>query len=130
MDIHFQRGTRPRAADLNRLAESAGSAHLGSAGFLAADNGSEQVPRNPRRTAGLPPVRLVPADVCPAVVTGDEGVPGVYRVSLHPNGIGGPGAGSATVSMTEFGPEQDIPSGTVVLAHAIAIAAAEDGEDD
>jgi hypothetical protein len=74
--------------------------------------------------------RLVPADVCPAVVTGDEGVPGVYRVSLHPNGIGGPGAGSATVSMTEFGPEQDIPSGTVVLAHAIAIAAAEDGEDD
>lgn len=130
MDIHFQRGTRPRAADLNRLAESAGSAHLGSAGFLAVDNGSEQVPRNPRRTAGLPPVRLAPADVCLAVVRGDTGVPGVYEARLYPNGMGGPGRSSATVSMTEFGPENDIPAGTVVLAHAIAIAAAEDGEDD
>lgn len=49
MDGSFQRGTRVHAADLNRLAESASSAHLGSAGFLAVDNGFEQVPRNPRR---------------------------------------------------------------------------------
>ena len=75
-------------------------------------------------------IRLVPADVCPAVIRGDAGVPGVYDVLLCPNGIGGPGRGMATVSMTEFGAENDLPSGTIVLAHAIAIAAAEDGEDE
>lgn len=79
--------------------------------------------------AGSAP-RLVPADVCPAVVRHGSGVPGVYDVLLCPNGIGGPGRGMATVSMTEFGAENDLPSGTIVLAHAIAIAAAEDGEDE
>ena len=80
-------------------------------------------------TGGSAGPRLVPADVCPAVIRGDAGVPGRYNVWLYPNGIGGHGGSEATVSMTEFGVENDLPSGTVVLAHAIAIAAAEDGED-
>ena len=70
-----------------------------------------------------------PADACPAVVRQSSGVPGVYDVWLYPAGIGKPGRSAATVSVTEFGVENDLPSGTIVLAHAIAIVAAEDGDD-
>lgn len=49
MSDEFLPGRHLGAGALNRLSESARSAHLGFAGFLATDNGSEQVPRNPRR---------------------------------------------------------------------------------
>ena len=46
----FFPGQIPSAEEMNALSQAADSAHLGVAGFLAADNGFEQVPRNPRRT--------------------------------------------------------------------------------
>lgn len=45
----FFPGQIPSAAEMNALLQAADSAHLGAAGFLAADNGFEQVVRNPRR---------------------------------------------------------------------------------
>ncbi|MBR1608000.1 MAG: hypothetical protein IJ678_00115 [Kiritimatiellae bacterium] len=45
----FLPGQTVGASDLAALARAAESAHLGRAGFLAADNGSEVVLRNPRR---------------------------------------------------------------------------------
>lgn len=125
----FRPGEPLRASDLSRVAGEAAAAQMPAAGFLSFQNGAETVVRNPRRArhARTPAVR--PAGVCPAVILNDSGVPGVYNVSLYPNGIGGPGRSFATVSMTEFGVENDLPSGTIVLAHAIAIAAAEDGEE-
>lgn len=125
----FRPGEPLRASDLDRVAGEAAAAQMPAAGFLSFQNGAETVVRNPRRArhARTPAVR--PADVCPAVVRSGGAVPGVYNVMLHPNGIGRPGGGLATVSMTEFGVEHDLPSGTIILAHAIAVAAAEDGED-
>ena len=49
MTTTFFPRTRLRAGELNELAERAESAHLGGASYLAADNGFEQVARNPRR---------------------------------------------------------------------------------
>ncbi len=129
MSDEFLPGRHLGAGALNRLAKTADSAHLGFAGFLASDNGFEQVARNPRRPpGGSAGPRLVPADVCPAVVHGNLGG-GLYSVWLYPNGIGGPGRSAATVCLTERGVENDLPAGTIVLAHAIVIAAAEDGDD-
>ena len=45
----FQPRRRLRASQLNELARSADSAHLGAAGFLSQENGLEQVARSPRR---------------------------------------------------------------------------------
>lgn len=46
----FFPGQIPSAEEMNALSQAADSAHLGVAGFLAADNGFELVSRNPRRT--------------------------------------------------------------------------------
>ena len=125
----FRPGAPLRASDLSAVAAAAAESRIPAAGYLSFQNGAETVVRNPRRIAR----RTAPAarnpDVCPAVVRSGGAVPGVYNVMLHPNGIGRPGGGLATVSMTEFGVEHDLPSGTIILAHAIAVAAAEDGED-
>lgn len=45
----FTAGTRLRAGQLNALAGRADAAHLGAAGFLAQENGREQVARSPHR---------------------------------------------------------------------------------
>lgn len=80
-------------------------------------------------TSGSAGSRLVPADVCPAVIRSGTSIAGVYSVLLYPYGIGGPVRNAATVCLTERGVENDLPAGTIVLAHAIVIAAAEDGDD-
>lgn len=74
-----------------------------------------------------PPVSV---ECCPAVVeTVYAAIPGAYRVRLYPEGLGGHAGASALLCATERGVEPGLVSGTVVLAHAVALAAAEDGED-
>lgn len=50
----FSPRTRLRASDLNDLSGRAESAHIAGGGFLASDNGFEQVVRNPRRNPPVP----------------------------------------------------------------------------
>ena len=59
----FFSGQIPSAAEMNALLQAADSAHLGAAGFLAADNGFEQVVRNPRRQI-VRGAAAVPAAAC------------------------------------------------------------------
>lgn len=68
-------------------------------------------------------------DAIPAVVVQASAVPGLYRVTLYPSGIGGPSGGNAFLACTERGMEMDLPAGTIVLAHSIVLAAADDGDD-
>lgn len=126
----FRPRRRLRASQLNELARSADSAHLGAAGFLSQENGLEQVARSPRRpiVARTAPATLA-TDAIPAVVVQAEAVPGLYRVTLYPSGIGGPSGGDAFLACTERGMEMDLPAGTIVLAHSIVLAAADDGDD-
>lgn len=58
----FQPRRRLRASQLNELARSADSAHLGAAGFLSQENGLEQVARSPRRTVGKRNEKIIPLD--------------------------------------------------------------------
>lgn len=63
MSDEFIPGQQLGAGALNRLSKTADSAHLGFAGFLANDNGFEQVARNPRRTT--PPSKSADVRVRP-----------------------------------------------------------------
>ena len=70
---------------------------------------------------------LTSIECCPAVVHGSGGVPGTYVATIYPRGIGGSVSETVLLAATERGVELDLPSGTVVLAHAIVLSAAEDG---
>ena len=123
MSAWFGKGSRLRASDLNDLSGRAEAAHLGAAGFLAQENGREQVARNPRRD---PPVRAARPSGCgavPAVVRSCAG--GVYAVDLYADGIGAPRTGRASLVLTEVQSLAPLAAGTVVLAHlqpAVAVA--------
>lgn len=127
----FQPRRRLRASQLNELARSADSAHLGASGFLSQENGLEQVARSPRR---MPPISRMPSamsvECCPAVIKGEGDVPGTYEAELYPYGLGKPPQLKRVhIAITERGVELGLPVGTIVLAHAVAIVTAEDGGD-
>lgn len=117
----FLPGHRVRSGDLNDLAQVADSAHLGGAGFLSADNGAEQVVRNPRRfPTGASAGR---GDIVPAVVLGCTA--GVYRVELYGAGLFSDPTEEADLVLTETHMRAELPAGSVVLAHRVRLMLAD-----
>jgi hypothetical protein len=88
----FFPGQIPSAEEMNALSQAADSAHLGAAGFLAADNGFEQVPRNPRRTVHAGASAAPKTDT--AVAAASESAPQNRSVEVR-----------AAVAATEADPE-------------------------
>lgn len=85
MSVRFGKGSRLRASDLNDLSGRAEAAHLGAAGFLAQENGREQVARNPRRSAPVPPRPSAPRlfDLCFKPVPDSDGELGIHVFCGH-----------------------------------------------
>ena len=72
--MSFFPGQIPSADEMNALSGAADSAHIGAAGFLAADNGFEHVVRNPRRNPPAPGAAPAPRTDT-AVADADEAAP-------------------------------------------------------
>lgn len=84
MTPEFTRGTRLHAADLNRVASEAASAHPGFSGFLAGGNGRELVMRSPRRQSsrGVPRGAAGQTDIA-VIADVDAGTAGPRSASVY-----------------------------------------------
>lgn len=140
----FQPRRRLRAAQLNDLARSADSAHLGAAGYLSQENGLEQVARSPRRP-GAAVVRKSASPASDGALIGivhqgtrestssseyeDEVNANGMTVDLYPNWPQTTGSRTARLYTPCVYRRAPLMVGDPVLCHPCSIAVTAEGED-
>lgn len=127
MTPEFTSGRRPRAADLNRLASEAASAHPGFNGFLAADNGAGLSLRSPRRDPSPRAHRAVDGGDPHLVVRIKDGSPhtadAAWTLAGDPVPVGSGALPHFFVYASDLAAGTDAAAGgSVVVAHRVAPA--------
>ena len=138
----FQPRHRLRASQLNELARSADSAHLGAAGFLSQENGLEQVARSPRRMS--PIVKATPSTSSDGAIIGivqsnstDSGTSNYgsevnqnqLKVTLYPNWPETTGSRTAWLYTPCVYRRAPLFVGDPILCHPCSIAVTTEGEE-